>query len=371
MTRRIAALVPYLPGAAPGQRVRIETWAPYLREQGWTVDLYPFEDAGLHNILYRPGHAIRKSAQMAACCARHLRRILALPAYDILFVYREAALVGPPILEWLASRKGGPVVYDIDDPTFLAYRSPLNGWYSLLKYPRKTESLLRRADHVITINSLIGTYAAEYNSTVTVIPNGVDVHHYLPREPARNGPPRVVWIGSQSTIQNLHEIARPLARLQRDLELEVRVIGAHNGSVPGVRVDGRTWTTQTEVSDLQDCDIGLVPLAPTKWNEWKFFYKTVQYMAVGMPVVAHRMGSNTEVIEDGVNGFLVDTTDDWYRCLRLLIEEPELRLKMGVAARASVVERYSNDDQISKVITVFETVRLLSNSANSQTPEQL
>ncbi len=52
---RVLALVPYPLDTAPGQRYRIEQWAPYLREEGIDVHFEPFAGAALSAALYRPG----------------------------------------------------------------------------------------------------------------------------------------------------------------------------------------------------------------------------------------------------------------------------------------------------------------------------
>ena len=87
------------------------------------------------------------------------RAFLSQVRCDVLFVYREAALIGPALLERLpAARHGVPLVYDVDDPVFLPYSSPTNHWFSLMKFPHKTHALFRLSDHVITINGSLADY---------------------------------------------------------------------------------------------------------------------------------------------------------------------------------------------------------------------
>jgi len=354
--KRIAALVPNVLGASPGQRVRIESWAPFLEKSGWTVDFYPFENAKLHEIMYQPGHARAKAIGLFKCYVDQLERILHGLPCDVLFIYREAALIGPAILERLTKRYHVPIVYDLDDPVFLPYRSPMNGWFSLLKFPRKTYSLFRMSKRVIAINQLIANQVAKHNKAVSVIPNCVDIERYQPRQKSPDAPTRLVWMGSHSTMPNLETIATALTHLQTSDGLELRVIGAGDPGLHGINTEVRQWSADTEVSDLQDCDIGLVPLTNMAWHPWKFFFKTIQYMAVGLPVVAQRMGSNSEIIEHGVNGFLVETQDEWYKCIKELVDNRELRLRMGEAARGTVVERFSTQKQMPRMIDVFERV---------------
>ena len=354
--RRIAALVPNVLASSPGQRVRIESWSRPLKKAGWVVEFYPFEDQRLHAVLYQPGRHLAKAVRMLECYRRQLGRVLSQVRCDVLFVYREAALIGPALLERLAARHGVPLVYDVDDPVFLPYSSPTNHWFSLMKFPHKTHALFRLSDHVITINGSLADYAARFNPSVSVIPNCVDVDHYRP-EPAREGGPvRLAWVGSHSTMRNLHAIAEPLRRLQAEARVPLRVIGAGRFELSGVDIESLQWSADTEVADLQGCDIGLVPLLDDPWSPWKFFFKTVQYMAVGLPVVARRMGSNCEVIREGENGFLVETPDEWHDRLHLLVHDNALRRQMGQAARRTVVEHYSTQVQIPKLVSIFDQV---------------
>jgi glycosyltransferase involved in cell wall biosynthesis len=123
---------------------------------------------------------------------------------------------------------------------------------------------------------------------------------------------------------------------------------------PGLNAEVRVWSADTEVADLQGCHIGLVPLVPHPWNEWKFFFKTIQYMAVGLPVVAANEGSNREIIQNGVNGFLVGSEDEWYERLARLCGDVELRQRMAEAARKTVVDRYSLQVQAPRVAATIQ-----------------
>lgn len=367
--KRIAALVPNVLGFSPGQRVRIELWEKYLKQAGWTVEFFPFEDDALHEVLYTRGNTFAKAGRMFASYRRHLTRALEKFPGDVIFIYREAALIGPAWLETLAARQNAPVVYDLDDPVFLPYKSPTSGWASLLKFPKKTHRIFKMSSRVIAINGLIGDYARKFNPNVTIVPNCVDVEKYQPRaenDAANRGKNdvRLVWIGSHSTMPNLLEIIEPLKKLQAERRAPLLVIGAGAADLDGVEVEMRQWSAATEVSDLQDGDIGLVPLIKSNWNDWKFFFKTIQYMAVGLPVIAPRIGSNAEVIENGVNGFLVETKREWFERLKLLVENDDLRREMGAHARRTAVERFSAEVQMPRMVEVFEGARTANKVLN-------
>ena len=64
-------------------------------------------------------------------------------------------------------------------------------------------------------------------------------------------------------------------------------------------------------------------------------------MACGLPVIASPIGVNSEIVEHGVNGFLVETDEEWESSLRTLMGDPELRHRMGQAGRAKIERQYS------------------------------
>lgn len=354
--KRIVALVPNMVGVAPGQRFRIEAWADFLAKAGWQVDFFPFEDARLHEIFYQPGHAPTKAARMVSCYREQLWRVLRMGDVDVVFVYREAALIGPGFLERLAARSDAAFVYDLDDPTFVPYRSLTSGRFAALKFPGKTRSLMGLADRVITVNRLLGDFAAGLGRVVTVIPNVVDVDRYKPAGPTSEPGASLVWSGSRTTVPNLETIAPALRRLQSERPARLRIVCDTAVSLAGVDAETRRFSAENQAADLQGCGIGLVPLTDHPWNRWKSFFKVTQYMAVGLPVVARRLGSNVEMIRDGHNGFLVETQDEWYERLRLLIDDTALRTRMGAAARSTVIDSYSTEVQMPRMVSVFEEV---------------
>ena len=77
-------------------------------------------------------------------------------------------------------------------------------------------------------------------------------------------------------------------------------------------------------------------------------------MAVGIPCVASPVGINKELIRDGENGFLATTEEEWYEKLSLLIENPEIRKRMGLRERDFVVKNYSFEVAAPKLISTLK-----------------
>jgi glycosyltransferase involved in cell wall biosynthesis len=107
---------------------------------------------------------------------------------------------------------------------------------------------------------------------------------------------------------------------------------------------------------LQCFDIGVAPLINDEWALGKSGCKVIQYMGMGIPVVASRVGIYTEIMNDGVNGFLADSDEEWIEKLSQLIENEALRQRFGSMGRKTVEERYSLKVNGPKLLEVLQKV---------------
>ena len=81
--------------------------------------------------------------------------------------------------------------------------------------------------------------------------------------------------------------------------------------------------------------------------------KIFEYMAMGKGIVASRVGQLGEILEDGVDAILVEQKNPLALADAILkfIENPELRLKMGRAARDKVSSRYTWEQNFRRVVS--------------------
>lgn len=345
-TIRILAIVPYREDFCAGQRFRIELWASRLADRGIEVEYLPFADQKLTDVLYQPGKTLQKGTLMLRAFVNQLTSVLRAKKPDVIFVYREAALIGPAIIENIVRRWNVPLIYDIDEPHFVPYISPANGSFSKLRFVSKFDGLLRMSDTVFAVNEAIGDYARKFNKNTLIVPMTVDVERYKPSEKHRDTrEPKIAWVGTWSNQPNVELAVPAMRQLRKDLEFTFRIVADTPMAFEGLNVDFVQWSYDIEVPKLNECDIGLVPVKKSDWSPWKFFFKTIQFMGLGMPIVATPTGSNLEIIKDGVNGFFAETEKDWYDKLKLLIENPSLRQEMGSEARKTVVEKYNIERQ--------------------------
>jgi len=353
---RLLAIVPSLYDTSPGQRYRLEQWEPLLRQRGVEITYEPFESEELHGLLHKPGNMGRKLALISRRLRDRLSVINTVRRYDVAYVFREAALLGPPIFEWLIKKKRVPMVFDFDDAIFVSYRSPSNGYLSYLKFAAKTSTICRLASHVMVGNPYLAQYASQFNSRVSIVPTTIDTDKYLPQPQNEAEVPVIGWTGSFSTVQHLDTLTGALQKLAQRRRFRLRVIGTPKYDLRGVEVEAMPWRSATELEDLQVSDIGVMPLPNDAWSKGKCGLKALQFMALGIPTVCSPVGVNTEIIQDNQNGLIAGTEDEWVEKLDRLLQSVELRRRLGLAGRATVEQRYSAIAQAPRVYEVFQSV---------------
>jgi glycosyltransferase involved in cell wall biosynthesis len=309
---RLLAIVPNVYDTSPGQRYRIEQWEPLLRKQGVDITYAPFESDELHGLLYKPGNMGRKLGLVAEGISRRYALMKSVRAYEVVYVFREAALLGPPFFERWVHRSGVPMVFDFDDAVFVSYRSPTNGYLSYLKFASKTRSICRSSAHVMAGNPYLAEYARQVNPHVTVVPTTIDTEKYRVIEKRNESEiPTIGWTGSFSTVQHLDTLRSALERLARQMKFRLRVIGTPTYKIDGVDVEAMPWRAVTELEDLNAIDIGIMPLPDDAWSKGKCGLKALQFMALGIPTVCSPVGVNKDIIQDGEHGVIADSDEEW------------------------------------------------------------
>jgi glycosyltransferase involved in cell wall biosynthesis len=355
---RVLVLTPYLYGTTAGPRSSFELWERVLREADISLEYAVFETAQLHEIIYQRGRFAGKALEMGRAYTRFLPKVRDVREYDAVLVNREAALIGPALVERWVARQRRPLIYLLDDPLYIRYRSPANGWLSYLKAPRKVGTLCRMSTVVLANSPSHVAFARRHNSNVWEIPSVVDADVYtgwLPPEGRDDGRVCVGWTGSPTTARNLKLIERPLRSLSRREDVRLLFIGANDLGVPDVPHTAVPWRAEREVADLRRIDIGLLPVKTTPWAPHKFYLKLVQYMALGIPPVATPVGSNPAVIEDGVTGFLAGDDDAWLHAVERLVGDPKLRERCGRKAAAAARCRYTLQANADKIVAAFRS----------------
>lgn len=362
----VAAVHP--PGRAPSQRFRIEQYVDYLAENGIETEFAPLLRDSDYATVYGSGAVARKAAIAMRGVARRAADVGRLRSFDIVFVQREAIQLGTAAFERLAARSRAKLVFDFDDAIWLPNASEANRRLAWLKRPQKTGDIIERSDLVLAGNRYLADYASRFSDRVEIVPTTIDTDRYLPPAKAAGDTVCIGWTGSMTTIQHFGRVVPVLHRLREKYGDRVRfkVIGDPTYRVEELGIQGLQWREQTEVQDLSDVDIGIMPLPDDDWARGKCGLKGLQYMALEIATVMSPVGVNEEIIDQGRTGFLAGDDDEWLARLSQLIDSPDLRARLGEAARQTVVERYSVLSQRDRYVELLNRVSRASDREPAQ-----
>lgn len=356
MSKSVLFLVPYPAKTAPSQRFRVELYEPILREHGIKYDIACFMDAQTWKIIFSKGHHLQKIAGILKGYVRRFVHLTKAVRYDYIFIHREAAPLGPPVFEWmLAKILRKKIIYDFDDAIWIPNVSASNKVASWLKAFWKVKYICRWSSVVTGGNEYLNSYAKQHGARKTIfLPTCVDVvhgHRFIKQHGDHK--PVVGWTGSHSTLFYLNDIMPVLRDLQEVLDFTFLVIADKSPNLYLKDWKFVRWNEATEVEDLLHMDIGIMPLRADAWSEGKCGFKLIQYLSCGIPAIADPIGVNKDIVEDGRNGFLCQTCEEWEKKLRFLLTNWEQRKEFGSNGRKKIVNAYSIQSQEEKFLSLF------------------
>jgi glycosyltransferase involved in cell wall biosynthesis len=311
--------------------------------------------AALRPMLESRGHRLELQAIPQGLFAR-LQLWLSLGRYDVVVLQRRL-LSSFHLL--MLRRHARRLLFDYDDAVFLRDSYSGKPQESAIRR-RRFAATVHAADAVIAGNDFLSAEAVRYTSPERIydMPTCVDPRSYPLTDHQRQGRDvQLVWIGSSSTLNGL-ERCRPL----------LEQVGAEN---PGVRlklicdrflrfdrlpVVESPWSEPTETQELAGADIGISWLPDDAWSRGKCGLKVLQYLAAGLPVVANRVGVQSEMVQHGTTGYLAETPAQWAESIRRLANDPALRQRLGRAGRRLVQERYSVTVAAERWLRVLEAM---------------
>lgn len=357
--KKILFLVAHRPGRSPGQRFRFEQYLDYLKQNGFECHVSFLINEKDDVIFYAKGKYLSKARFLIKSLFQRWNDLKKIHDYDLVFFYREAHMLGITWFEKKIKKAGIKMLVDFDDSIWLRDISNGNRRLAFLKRPSKTAEIIRMCDACIVGNQFLAEYARQYNSNVFVIPTTIDTDYYIPSDNRRDVEKVVIgWTGSSTTLKHF-SLAVPVLEMLRKKygeRVSFRMISDEffNGQLDGL--EKIKWNRQTEVEDLSAIDIGIMPLPDDDWSKGKCGFKGLQYMALAKPAVMSPVGVNKEIISHGENGFLANSPEEWEHILSQLIEDADLRKKVGEAGRKTVAERFSFQSQKDHYLKIYRSL---------------
>ena len=270
--------------------------------------------------------------ELSRCPFVRRRQMQRAAAFDGVILHRKT-------LTWwdaAAIRGARRLIYDFDDAVMYQARRPDRPHGGRMRRFRRT---MGRADLVIAGNPILADHAQEAGARqVEIVPTGLDVSKFPAKQTyqLRDGP-RLVWIGSRSTLKQLAAVRGMLEAVgQAAPGAVLRIIADAEFAVDGLRVENLPWSLAAEGRLLAESDIGIAPLPDTPYARGKCGFKVLQYMAAGLPVVAGPVGVNAEYVRPEETGLWARSAEEWAAAVRRLAADAALRERLGRAGRRRI-----------------------------------
>jgi len=350
------------PKRAPSQRYRFEQFFPVLEERGIEYDYRYLLNQKMDENLYAPGSYIQKGLIVFSCFVKLTYAwLFVVRKYEYVFVQKQLFMLGTSFFERQFAKKA-KLIYDFDDATWMMNISKANRKLAFLKNPNKTNEIIKVAYKVVVGNDFLANYARQFNQNVVVIPTVVNTENY--KRKARytekeNGKICIGWSGSHTTIEHFKILIPTLEKLKEKYGegIYFKVIGDTNFRHEKLAIQGIRWSEETEVAELEEIDIGIMPLPYDEWSEGKCGLKGLVYMSMSIPNMMSGVGVNKTIIQHGENGFICDSEADWLTTFDTLIKDFELRKSIGEKGRDTILASFSVDSVFEDFISIFQVFK--------------
>lgn len=292
-----------------------------------------------------------------------IRSLFSIKKGDIVFlqraVYNKYFFVIMVVYLFISRRK---MIFDFDDPIYT---------HNFLK----TKVFSQMASAVIVSTHRQMEWAKQFNNNVYFIHFAISVtpyEKYAKDYAVAPSQPVIGWLGTgPEHLANLPILVPVLRRLaaQKDMPFTFVFIGAFKNKavydlfqhIPNLDIrfiDSLQYTdSESAPREIQKFDIGVIPhQSAGEWNKAKTSMKVLEYMACRVPAVASSFGEMPYIIQDGVNGFMATSEDEWVEKLSQLLRDPALRERFGRAGQQTVRDRYSFDAIIPQVAQVIRSL---------------
>jgi glycosyltransferase involved in cell wall biosynthesis len=355
--KKVLFIVNHRKDRSPGQRFRFEQYLDFLETNGYEIDFSILLDAKDDKDFYKPGNYAGKARIFLKSLAIRTKNMLRANDYDIIFIFREALMTGSTFFERRFAKSRAKLIFDFDDAIWVDTVSEGNKKLAFLKNASKTGDIIGLSDLIFAGNEYLADYARKFNPNVVIVPTTIDTDVYRSQATADESRPVCIgWSGSFSTIEHFATAIPALRKIREKYGSRVtfKIIGDGTYYCKELDTKGVPWKGDTEIRDLSQIDIGIMPLPDTEWAKGKCGLKGLQYMALGIPSLMSPVGVNTDIIQNGVNGYLPATDEEWVGYLSELIESRELRQRVGDAGKKTVEDLYSVNVWKKKYLEYFD-----------------
>ena len=349
-------------------RYRIYQFHDLLEQDGVSNDIFPWQsDLPLaeervqadelieasrdYEVVYFHRVVLSRSAFRAVDCEILRRKATVYDLDDAIYAVASPVLVEEERV--LAERSARSLRV-----AFRRMRRRLGGGVAFSERRRPVERMFGSVDAVVAGNAVLAEVARRFCDRVYVAPTVLDVQEMPVKRPSDSGSVVVGWVGHADNLFYVEGVVPAFRALRERYGDRVRfkVVSSAPLVAPGLEIENKAWALDEETTDVLSFDVGIMPLTDDDWARGKCAFKALLYGALGIPAVVSPVGMNSEVVVEGETGYLADTIEEWTLKLGLLVDDSELRARLGSAARRRVERNYSVEVALAQMHAAIRDV---------------
>lgn len=308
-------------------RYRATQFFPLLEKKGFKIDThFPTpKRSGIFKILssYQEEEEILRKAQKS----------------DIIFIEKRLFRIG--FLKKLKNMNR-KIVFDFDD-AIMESHNELRSNSTKSRALERFNATCAISDLVLAGNKYLASKVPNISGETIIFPTVINFEAYQKYSKHLHRKDELIrlgWIGQPVNYRYLEKLSNVLDHVHRSHPNTIlRIISKGNISIKTIPIEHIEWSEATELESLLDIDIGLMPLPNDEYAKGKCSLKAIQYMAMGIPVIASDVGGNSDVIRNGTDGYVIND-ENWTEKILNLVNNQPLRNKMGSSARCNVKNNF-------------------------------
>jgi len=357
--KKILFVCPYPQDIAAGQRLKFEPHYKRLRDEGFEISVHSFMSERLWEIASKRGFILQKIIWTIHGLIRRIKLIFSLKKFDCVYIFMNVFPFGPPILERIYIKSSKKVIFDIEDDLLSDEVGSINWFASILKSKNKTKYLIKNVDQIIASSPDLAAKCNEISkkNNAVFIPPTLEEERFTQKPLKEHNDKKIVigWTGTFSSREFLNILIPDLEKLYKKKNFKLLVIGNFEMQNNNLDLEVLQWNANDEIQQLHNFDIGLYPLPSNNWVSGKSGLKALQYMAIGIPAVCTAVGNVKNFIEHRKDGILIHNQEDWISQLEELIDNTELRNKIGNNARTKFIMNFSQNAIFTKYLDAIKS----------------
>lgn len=249
--------------------------------------------------------------------------------------------------------KNSYVIWDFDDNIFESKEIP----------SKEKDIICNHVDKILVTNRFLRDLLPSLSDSKFVyLPttDGDIFHHFenklfLSRKKIYEKELVLIWVASASNLRYIKDIIPSLDRaaqhvkcdFHKQLTLKVICNIPLEVSTGYLNLENIIWSRDIAIEEMKKAHIGIMPLQDTSFTRGKGAFKLIQYMSIGLPVLASAVGYNNDVVNPAIGDLIPPESNDWENVIIKYANDWNMILDKGVNAREYWLANYSFSNNLS------------------------